>query len=42
MLLKRGHFGKYIKNALKVLKCGAGKDGESQLDRLCKEKSIST
>jgi len=37
MLFKRGHFGKQIENTLKVLKCNAGKDGESQLDRLCKE-----
>ena len=34
MLLKRGNFGKQIKNTWKVLKSG---DGEDQLDRSCEK-----
>jgi hypothetical protein len=26
MMLKRGHFGKWIRNIWKVLKCGAGEE----------------
>ena len=37
MVLKLGRFGQQIRNAWKVLKCGAGKDGEDQLDRSCEK-----
>jgi hypothetical protein len=29
MVMKLGHFEKYIRNNLKVLKCGIGKGGRS-------------
>jgi hypothetical protein len=37
MVLKLGNFGKYIRNAWKVLKCGAAEGWEDQLDRLCEK-----
>jgi hypothetical protein len=33
MVLKLGRFGQQIGNTWKVLKCGAGEDGEDQIDR---------
>jgi hypothetical protein len=35
VVLKLGHCGKLIRNSWKVLKCGAGEEGEDQLDRSC-------
>ena len=35
MVLKRVHFGKYIRNTWKVLKCDAGEGWRNQLDRSC-------
>ena len=34
MVLKLGHFKKEIRNTLRVLKCGAAKDGASSTDRV--------
>jgi hypothetical protein len=33
MVIKFGHFGKKIRNTLKVLKCGPEKDGQDEFDR---------
>ena len=40
MVLKIGHFGKYIKNALKVLKCGAGEGEDELAERMKNEKLL--
>jgi len=34
MVLKHGHFGQWIRNTWKVLRCGAGED---QLNLLCEQ-----
>jgi hypothetical protein len=37
MVLKLGHFRKETRSTLKVLKCGAGEDGEEYFDRSCEK-----
>ena len=37
MVLKFGRFGKWIRGACKVVKCGAG---EAHLDRLCEKEKM--
>jgi hypothetical protein len=40
-VLKRGHFGKSIRNSCEVLKCGVEKDGEDNLERSCEKRSTT-
>jgi len=41
MVMKLGRFGKWIRGACKVVKCGAGEGGEDHLDRLCEKEKMS-